>query len=173
MFLKHKKVNINKFLEEMKKCKTTPVKDDLLKSKSTQGINSFQIELTNIDELSKLFLEAMKGVIETNNLKPTSCWSVSGEEGSYHRIHRHMPFNGEDVEKTNRISTILYLDIPSKTNVADGDFYFVVKENNEIKSYSIEPKVGDFIIMSANVFHGTYPQSKGLRRTLNMDFIYV
>jgi hypothetical protein len=173
MFLKHKKVNINKFLEEMKKCKTTPVKDDLLKSKSTQGINSFQIELTNIDELSKLFLEAMKGVIETNNLKPTSCWSVSGEEGSYHRIHRHMPFNGEDVEKTNRISTVLYLDIPSKTNVADGDFYFVVKENNEIKSYSIEPKVGDFIVMSANVFHGTYPQSKGLRITLNMDFIYV
>ena len=173
MFLKHKKVNINKFLEEMKKCKTTPVKDDLLKSKSTQGINSFQIELTNIDELSKLFLEAMKGVIETNNLKPTSCWSVSGEEGSYHRIHRHMPFNGEDVEKTNRISTILYLDTPPKTRVADGDFYFVIKENNEIKSYSIEPKVGDFIIMSANVFHGTYPQSKGLRRTLNMDFIYV
>ena len=173
MFLKHKKVNINKFLEEMKKCKTTPVKDDLLKSKSTQGINSFQIELTNIDELSKLFLEAMKGVIETNNLKPTSCWSVSGEEGSYHRIHRHMPFNGEDVEKTNRISTILYLDTPPKTRVADGDFYFVIKENNEIKSYSIEPKVGDFIVMSANVFHGTYPQSKGLRRTLNMDFIYV
>jgi len=173
MFLKHKKVNINKFLEEMKKCKTTPVKDDLLKSKSTQGINSSQIELTNIDELSKLFLEAMKGVIETNNLKPTSCWSVSGEEGSYHRIHRHMPFNGEDVEKTNRISTILYLDTPPKTRVADGDFYFVIKENNEIKSYSIEPKVGDFIVMSANVFHGTYPQSKGLRRTLNMDFIYV
>ena len=173
MFLKHKKVNINKFLEEMKKCKTTPVKDDLLKSKSTQGINSSQIELTSIDELSKLFLEAMKGVIETNNLKPTSCWSVSGEEGSYHRIHRHMPFNGEDVEKTNRISTVLYLDIPPKTNVADGDFYFVVKENNQIKSYSIEPKVGDFIVMSANVFHGTYPQSKGLRRTLNMDFIYV
>ena len=128
MFLKHKKVNINKFLEEMKKCKTTPVKDDLLKSKSTQGINSSQIELTNIDELSKLFLEAMKGVIETNNLKPTSCWSVSGEEGSYHRIHRHMPFNGEDVEKTNRISTILYLDTPPKTRVADGDFYFVIKE---------------------------------------------
>jgi hypothetical protein len=173
MFLKHKKVNINKFLEEMKKCKTTPVKDDLLKSKSTQGINSFQIELTNIDELSKLFLKAMKGVIEINNLKPTSCWSVSGDEGSYHRIHRHLPFKGENVEKTNRISTVLYLDVPSKTKIADGDFYFVIKENNEIKSYSIEPKVGDFIVMSANVFHGTYPQSKGLRRTLNMDFIYV
>ena len=173
MFLKHKKVNINKFLREMKKCKIINVNSDLLKSKSTQGINSSQIELTNIDKLSKLFLESMKNLIEINNLKPTSCWSVSGEEGSYHRIHRHLPFNGEDVEKTNRVSTVLYLDVPSKTKIADGDFYFVIKEDNEIKSYSIEPKAGDFIVMSANVFHGTYPQSKGLRRTLNMDFIYV
>jgi hypothetical protein len=115
----------------------------------------------------------MKDLIEINNLKPTSCWSVSGDEGSYHRIHRHLPFNGENVEKTNRISTILYLDVPSKTKIADGDFYFVIKEDDEIRSYSIEPKVGDFIVMSANVFHGTYPQSKGLRRTLNMDFIYA
>ena len=173
MFLRHKKVNTNKFLEEMKKCKTMNVDHDLLKSRSTQGINSSQTELTNIDKLSKLFLEAMTDVIEVNNLKPTSCWSVSGEEGSYHRIHRHLPFDGEDVEKTNRVSTVLYSDAPSQTKIADGDFYFVIKEGNEIKSYSIEPKVGDFIVMSANVFHGTYPQSKGLRRTLNMDFIYV
>ncbi len=157
----------------MKKCKTVNVNCDLLKSKSTQGVNSSQIELINISKLSKLFLEAMKDLIEINNLKPTSCWSVSGDEGSYHRIHRHLPFNGENVEKTNRISTILYLDVPSKTKIADGDFYFVIKEDDEIRSYSIEPKVGDFIVMSANVFHGTYPQSKGLRRTLNMDFIYA
>lgn len=173
MFLKHKKVNIKNILEEMKKCKVIKVEDDLLKLKSTQGINSSQIELIDIDQLSKLFLEAMKNLIKTDNLKPTSCWSVSGEEGSYHRIHKHIPPNGEDAEKTNRISTVLYLDVPSKTKIADGDFYFVVKEKNEINSYSIEPQVGDFLVMSANVLHGTYPQSKGLRRTLNMDFIYV
>ena len=38
---------------------------------------------------------------------------------------------------------------------------------------NIIPKLGDLIIMPIHIFHGAYPQSKGTRQTLNMDFEVV
>lgn len=49
------------------------------------------------------------------NLKDSSCWSVIGEENSYHAIHCH------NVNKlgVNGISTVLYLKVPQKNSQKD------------------------------------------------------
>jgi hypothetical protein len=50
--------------------------------------------------------------------------------------------------------------------------YFLLLEINiiylEYKEFS--PKIGDFFIFPIHVLHGTYPQSEGIRQTLNLDF---
>ena len=41
---------------------------------------------------------------------------------------------------------------------------------NEIKYHEIQPEKGMMIVMPTKTLHGTYPQPRGLRHTLNLDF---
>ena len=51
-----------------------------------------------------------------------------------------------------------------------GDIFFIRDKNLNITYHEIKPKEGSLIIMPIHIFHGAYPQAKGLRQTLNMDF---
>jgi len=92
-------------------------------------------------------------------LKLQNAWTIYGEEGTYHTIHRHS-------QESKYICTVLFLDT-SGVSTPNGDFYAVVHN----QPYQYSPKKGDLLIFSSDVCHGTYPQSKGLRQTLNLDFI--
>ena len=55
-----------------------------------------------------------------------------------------------------------------------GDTFLLLRDNNNnIHPLTFEPKIGDIYIFPVHVFHGTYPQHDGLRRTLNLDFEVV
>ena len=91
-------------------------------------------------------------------LQLLNAWSVYGDEGNFHLVHRHHKF-------PKYICTVLFLDTEGVQS-PHGDFYAVL--NNNV--YQFSPQKGDLLIFSSDVCHGTYPQVKGLRQTLNMDF---
>jgi|TARA_R100000081_G_C4752883_1_gene135397 hypothetical protein len=108
------------------------------------------------DELCDII--PMYEAIMERKLRLRNAWTVYGQEGSYHLIHRHH-FSADF------ICTVLFLDT-SGISTPNGDFYAVL--NNDVYQYS--PQKGDLLIFSSDVCHGTYPQVKGLRHTLNLDF---
>lgn len=147
-----------------------------LKLKSTRGNYSKQydllLEFKKNNELKSLLNIIKNHIFETLktqinykfDLEIVSAWTVYGKKGSYHTVHRH------NDRKNLHISTILYLDIPKNFNDSDGAFYFFLNKNNDIEINTIIPKISDFIIMPVWIYHGVYPQTKGLRQTLNIDF---
>ena len=139
---------------------------------STRGYNSMQYWLSSKedlfipiqDKIKNEIINDLKG-LEIDNLNLVSSWTVLGQENSYHTMHRHN-------KPQNHISTILYLDVPPEPTIdQSGDFYFILRdENKDIQYHQMQPKIGDLIIMNVDIWHGAYPQAKGLRQTLNMDF---
>jgi len=107
----------------------------------------------------------LKGIVQIyekilgKKLDLQNAWTVYGQEGTYHTAHRHAKID-------KFICTVLFLDTTG-VSTPNGDFYAVL--NNDVYQYS--PRKGDILIFSSDVCHGTYPQVKGLRHTLNMDFI--
>ena len=125
--------------------------------------------LSRIKEANLLNEERKKNII----LQPTGAWSVIGEEGSYHTIHCH---NGAYFDG---ISTLLYLEIPetNKKEEKENNTYLVVNTNprnpfydRQRKVFEINPEVGKLLIFPDWVLHGTYPQTKGVRQTFNVDY---
>jgi hypothetical protein len=139
---------------------------------STRGYNSMQYWLSSKKDLFTPIQDKVKNEIKSelkefkiDHLNLLSAWTVLGQENSYHTLHYHN-------KPINHISTVLYLDVPPEPTLDQpGDFYFLLKdENKDIHYNQIRPKVGDLIIMPVHTWHGAYPQAKGLRQTLNMDF---
>lgn len=122
---------------------------------------------------SKLLHE---NVCDNLSLENKSCWTVLGEENSFHTAHCH---NGGNY---NGISTILYLNVP-ETNVENepNNNVFLVMDsspNNMWYNYnfqviSINPEIGKLLIFPEWIVHGTYPQTKGVRQTFNMDYYFA
>ena len=153
-----------KILDKIIKNKTpAPVKD-----RSTRGSDSKQYL---IYEYKDRFLEIQESVKKEitrhtgqNNLSLLAAWTVLGYENSYHTVHNHN-------DPTNHIATVLYLKVPKPTINKGGQFYFFNgDEKGNIRYHEIKPQEGSLIIMPIHTFHGCYPQAKGLRQTLNMDF---
>ena len=165
-------MNINGFSKIIRKSikNTNPICID---SKSTTGGKAKQYDLFNyiknnfiIDKVKETILLNLESSLKLKlkNLKLLSAWTVLGYEHSYHSLHKHN-------ERKNHIASVLYLNVPpSKRIKRDGTFFYVYKKNQEINYGSHEPKIGDLIIFPVWLWHGAYPQSKGLRQTLNLDF---
>jgi hypothetical protein len=146
-----------------------------LTNRSTRGEKSKQYDLTKLVNVNENFTALVNKIKENalsclhrNNLhyikklSPLTCWTIYGEENGYHLVHRH---NGRDVP---HIATVTYLKTPApKTSNAGNFFYFL---NDEV--HEIIPVEGQMLIMPVWVLHGTYPQSEGLRQTLNIDFVF-
>ena len=162
-----------------------------VKYKSTRGILSEQYDLLNIflnekdysQILDKIKQISIKNIIEkkmiknVKDLKLINAWTVSGYEGSYHELHNHCEYGYDDNSlkklKKNQISTVLYLNVDNKSveeKRNEGYFYFIIKQDDDLEYYNIKPETGKFLVFPIWIFHGTYPQSNGLRQTLNLDF---
>ena len=110
---------------------------------------------------------------ERTNLVPVGVWSVIGEENSYHMVHCHSEGNFDG------ISTLLYLEVPD-TNIEDepeNNIFLITNIGPKNPYYhknspcqEINPEVGKLLIFPSWVLHGTYPQTKGIRQTFNIDY---
>ena len=103
-----------------------------------------------------------------NELTLLNAWSILGDEHSYHSLHKHN-------NKTNFISSVIYLTVPKFDDYkypgnSPGDFYYVYQQDQEIQYNNHKPQIGDLLILPVWLWHGTYPQTKGLRQTLNLEF---
>ena len=106
-----------------------------------------------------------------NKIYANSAWTVTGGEGSYHSIHDHGASN---------ISSVVYLEVPNndeELNLPSGSLFFVLDANGytnlsvpNYRTVHIKPKKGMIVIFPSWLLHGVYPQEKGVRRTLNIDF---
>lgn len=101
-------------------------------------------------------------------IRPLSAWTVVGKEGCYHTVHRH------NEEPVNHLSTVLYLRTAKNTETDEKDcrgyFYYFERSDDDIDCISVKPEEGDLFVFPVRLFHGSYPQAKGLRQTLNVDF---
>lgn len=147
-------------------------KDEFLVSDSRfyKFEEEYKNQILNRIKVANLFDEKKKENIDLNYL---NAWSVIGEEDSYHTIHCHNEgsFDG--------ISTLVYLEVPD-TNLDDEpeNNIFLVTNVGPKNSYyyentnylNINPEVGKLLIFPDWVLHGTYPQTKGIRQTFNIDY---
>lgn len=144
------------------------------------GENNFEFSSLvweNINnEIKKIFLKELQNLLKYENLKLNlvSSWTVVGEENTYHKLHDHSggfdgfsaviyirvpQLSGTDSYHSNRINFVMHADPYSK---------FLVNESPNI--ISIDPNVGKILIFPRHMIHGTYPQPKGIRQTLNLEY---
>ena len=163
-------VKDTKEFEEQIKLATSTLTD--ITNRSTRGKNSIQTTLSNCEGLEKVFRKYVSTEVDwLDRCKCNHSWIVKGDEGSYHQLHRHLlPYDYTTL--TNDISCVYYLEVPKHSNEGDGAFYFLFENNGFIEHKQIQPQVGDLVIMPSTVWHGVYPQAKGTRRVVNMEFRY-
>ena len=143
------------------------------------GEKSFHFKNKEYEDIERRFREGIHGrlkaasLLKTDNvqLQQSTAWTVIGEEGSYHTIHTHAEGRLEG------ISVVFYLNVPdSEDNSnsiflvfhADPSSYFI---SQGCPSYHhIKPEAGKVLIFPWNIPHGTYPQTKGIRQTFNVDY---
>lgn len=108
-------------------------------------------------------------------LQQNTAWSVIGEEGSYHKIHTHSD------SRMDGISTVLYLNVPESKSEDSSNSIFLVLHTDPSSHFTsqacpsikhIKPEVGKLLIFPYHIPHGTYPQTKGIRQTFNVDYSF-
>lgn len=123
---------------------------------------------------SNILDEKIKNLDICNN----NSWSVIGEENSFHVAHFH-DSNGIGI---SGISTLVYLKVPeSNTEDSPENNLFLIMNSgpNNLFYYSnpkiieINPEVGKIVIFPTWIIHGTYPQSKGVRQTFNIEYNFI
>ena len=168
------KININK----IKKFVNTSIdkKNKIcLNLKSTVGCKSLQYDL--FKQIKNSFVEkivkskinkSLKKINISAKLKVNSAWTVIGNKGSYHKLHKHCI-----ALETNKICSVIYLETPKKDKNENGNFYCVFRNKGKIEYFTYSPRPGDMIIFPVWLLHGVYPQDKGVRQSLNIDFLIV
>jgi hypothetical protein len=147
--------------------------DFYFKNKNFEDIKiEYKSQILNRLKKSNILNEKIQEKID---LKNENCWSVIGEENSYHTPHYHGA-SGDG------ISTLVYLKVP-ETNIeeepennlfllmnadANNNFYY-----KNYKAIDINPVVGKLLIFPDWIIHGTCPQSKGIRQTFNIDYLFI
>jgi len=161
-FLKAFTININGIKSKIDHLTSSMTPVDLT-NRSTRGKLSKQYIFKNykdIKEIIEFIILNLKIIYPKDNFKLKAAWTVYGQKDSYHLFHKH------DKTQKNCIATIIYLEVPKKE---PGDFGYIINE----EAYRISPEKGLFCVMPINLLHGAYPQGKGLRQTLNLDFEVV
>tara|TARA_B100002019_G_C20949770_1_gene441009 strand:- start:42 stop:563 length:522 start_codon:yes stop_codon:yes gene_type:complete len=132
---------------------------------STKRALQFSIEPSNniLNPITSFYKEKVES-LTGKKINIGSMWTVYGEENAYHACHSHL-LDDKDI---NNLATVLYLEIPQQDlDPGSGALYYFMDGKVE----HFYPKKGDFIIFPVGTYHGTYPQERGLRQTLNMDWI--
>lgn len=154
------------------------------KNKSTSG-DSEQYDIFNklqeqpLQELKEYIVNHVKNsLVETRfimsdeNLHLEAAWIVVGKPYGYHKLHCHRYLQDP---KTPNIASVVYLEMEPEEPIRaeddrDGYFYYAVPENNDIVYGAIKPIVNKMILFPTWIWHGSYPQKKGRRTSLNLDF---
>jgi len=151
-----------------------PNEDYYYRSKNFENIEKqYKLQILNRLKISGVLKPK---ILKNIDIKSDSCWTVIGEENSYHTPHFHSDGDGRT------ISTILYLRVP-ETNIEDepdNNLYLIMNSGpntrlylNNPKYFIISPEVGKMLIFPDWIIHGTCPQSKGIRQTFNMDYSFI
>lgn len=132
--------------------------------------SGFRDQMTDIVQRELVYHTAMPS--DWTKLHAATCWTVSGEEGSFHTAHDH---------GAESISSVLYTDVPDKLEDTQGRSgqIFLILDGSPYSNMSppkqriihIDPAVGLLLIFPSWMIHGVYPQGPGLRRTVNMEFM--
>lgn len=132
----------------------------------------YKYNILNRLKKSNLLNEKIKNL----NIIESCGWSVVGEENSFHPAHSH------SYEVLDGISAILYLNVPKSNveNSCENDIFLIMDSGSNSRLYNsnkniieINPEVGKLLIFPSWIIHGTYPQSKGIRQTFNMDYQFT
>ena len=138
-----------------------------LEDRSPRGKLSKQYDLMKSDTsiLNKHVIPFLQNHLGNFNFTNVGAWTVYGEEYGYHILHKHNEENEGD------ICTVTYLSVPESTFDFFGDIFFVLRDlDNKLKVERMSPEIGDMFIFPCHLLHGTTPQSKGIRQTLNLDY---
>ena len=161
---------------------TSQIKSEDIDGLSTRGKTSKQYMLVDyqdkmldiINGIKQVVIEEMKERnLETGELKFKNCWTVYGEKGGYHLLHRHQ--NSDDGSGKEVISSgysvVLYLSTVEATREYPGVFYFAMGSQKGVQVEQLSPELGSLYIFPNNMWHGSAPQNDGTRQTLNFEFM--
>jgi len=147
-----------------------------------RGEKPFYYENKEHENIKRRFREGIHGRLKAasllksdddTQLRQVMAWTVIGEEGSYHTIHNHA------AGRHDGISVVLYLNVPESEEKNKSNSIFLVLHTDPSSKflnqgcpsiYHKEPEVGTLLIFPYHVPHGTYPQTKGIRQTFNVDY---
>jgi len=176
--------NLNNLLKLKKGLSTTgknaeqywlinPNSNFYFKNKDFEDIKKeYKDNVLNRLKKSNLLNEKIKNI----DIAANTSWSVIGEENSFHTTHSHCN-NG-----INGVSTVLYLNVP-KSNLEtspENNIFLIMNSGLNYRLYHCKPKVihinpvvGKLLIIPDWIVHGTYPQTKGIRQTFNIDYHFI
>lgn len=137
--------------------------------KSTTGDKATQYYIdpilanTCFSDLKNLLKDCLlkEKLIEADNeIEILHCWTVIGYENCFHKMHRH-----NDYKLSKDLSVVYYSAVSEVDTNKPGTFFAII--NDEIIEY--DPNIYDTLVFPVTVYHGTYPQGKGKRQTVNFD----
>lgn len=146
-----------------------------------RGKKPFYYKNREYEDIKRKFKKQIHGRLKAASLlrdfdielNQNGAWTIIGEEGSYHGIHTHCD------GKMDGVSVVLYLNVPHSIQEDDSNCIFLVLHANPSSLFMkqgcsgiqhIKPEVGTVLIFPYHIPHGTYPQTKGIRQTFNIDF---
>ena len=149
----------------------------------SKGKKQFHYKNQEYENIEQKFRKQIHGRLKAASLlrnkeielEQTGAWTIIGEEGSYHVTHTH--FHG----RNEGISTVIYLNVPeSKTDDQSNSIFLVFHTDPPShfintpcpNIHHIKPEVGKLLIFPYHIPHGTYPQTKGIRQTFNIDYYF-
>jgi hypothetical protein len=111
---------------------------------------------------------------EDIEIEQSTAWTIIGEEGSFHTVHNH----SDGI--LNGVVVVLYLSVPPKIENNNNGIFLILHTDssnpfisNSIPNvYHISPEIGTILIFPNDILHGTYPQTKGIRQTFNVDYTF-
>ena len=174
-WLVHTKIDVKEITKLIPLCdfREIDISDRSSKGQYSKQYNSFDKKF-GFNILANYVAKTINRELDFFDLKSydvSTSWIVEGGDKSYHRLHRHQKTSlGETRPEESNIATVIYTDVPEKEEDR-GQFYYLLKQDNDIVCNFIIPEKGDMIIMPWTVYHGVYPQGPGLRKTLNIDFV--
>lgn len=169
------KYHFNDFDNKIARGMTNTHKGDQVYFKHDEALD---VEEFLIKYVNKVFKDtAMPYILEDNPFQEDAPdrpallharWKIRYEEGGWQGAHQHQ--TGLDEPGYTMISVVVYFSNPGP-EVQDGSLYTIFPEKNGmIRNRVIDPSAGKVIIMSGNLFHGTYPTTTQ-RDILVMDFV--
>ena len=125
-----------------------------------KGNNEFLYKNKEYEDIERRFREGIHGRLKAASFLKTNNTQGDGFiDGISVVLYLNVPDSEDSKDSSNSICLVLHTD-PSSN--------FLNKSCPSV--YHIKPEVGKVLIFPYNIPHGTYPQTKGIRQTFNIDY---